>query len=342
MNVPEFEVEVHVAPETSVQEVSKVFEGLQSLADQGRIGLRYHTGPDGESYPRVLRLSVRKGRESAAVAIDLADQPALFHMPDLERAHVYFKRSYWPGEVARLPEHLRRKLRPFGLNNPAIRVRSALQVLRARRTNGLARWARDARQLLALPGPSAFQCRPDVPAEPRVFFQTQLWDPRSNGEEAEEINEDRANLVIALRAAFGPRFMGGVIPTDFAKAYYPDLTTPLPSSMRSYPRLLRTPLIAVYCRGLHQSVAFKMSEYLGASRCIVGHRPTAELPAPLVDGTHYLGFGTADECIAQCEQLLARPNEAAGMRRENWDYYQANVEPSVHLLSILERTFDAD
>ena len=336
----EFEVEVHVAPETSVQEVSKVFEGLQSLADEARVALRYNRLPEGQSYPRVLRLSVRQGRESADVAIDLADQPALFHMPDLERADVYFKRSYWPDEVARLPEHLRGKLRPFGLNNPAIRPRSALQVLGARRGNGLSRLASDARQLLALPRPSAFQCEPNVPAEPRVFFQTQLWEPRHNGEEAEEINQERANLVLALRAAFGPRFMGGVIPTDFAKAHFPNLTTSLPSSMRAYPRLLRTPLIAIYSRGLHQSVAFKMSEYLAASRCIVGHRPTAELPAPLLDGSHFLGFSTADECIAQCEQLLARPNEAAEMRRANWEYYRANVEPSAHLLSILERTFE--
>ena len=334
-----FRVVVHLAPETSVQEVSKVFEGLHSLADRGLLRLEYSTLPSGWSYPRVIRLSVRDGTRDAEVAIDLADQPGVFHLPDLDRADVYFKRSFWPEEVNRVPLPHRAKVTPFGLNNPAIRITSALRVLRARRGVGSRRLASDARRLLALPAPSAFRCPPEAPAEERVLFQTQLWDPATNGEQVLAINEERIELVRALRSAFGPRFAGGVIPTDFAKLHYPQLLTDLPSSMRAYPRVLRTPLIAIYSRGLHDSVAFKMSEYLAASRCIVGHAPTATLPAPLNHGHNYLEFRSPDQCVAHCEQLLRRPDEAEAMRRANWDYYCANVEPSAHLLAILERAF---
>ena len=80
-----------------------------------------------------------------------------------------------------------------------------------------------------------------------------------------------------------------------------------------------------------------MSEYLAAARCIVGEAPETELPKPLVDGTHYLGFTTPDECIAQCERLLRGPAEAAAMRQANSDYHRRNVEPAVHLEDLLKR-----
>ena len=336
LSVREFEVLVHLAPETSVQECSKVFEGLQLLAEQGRIALQFERGPAGLSYPRVLRLSVRKGTRAAEVAIDLADQPDLFHAPDLEWASVYFKRSYWPDRLHRKEQA---KVRPFGLNNPAIRVRTAVRVLRASAGRDLRKLATDARRLLALPRPSAFQYSPHRPAKPRVFFQTQLWDPSDN-DEALVINWERTELVATLRSAFGTRFLGGLLPTAFAKAHYPELVTRLPCSMRAYPRLLSTPLIAVYSRGLHGSVAFKMSEYLAASRCIVGHRPTAVLPAPFVDGANFLAFETADQCIARCEELLSRPRDAEAMRLANSSYYRSNVEPSAHLLAVLQRSFE--
>ena len=109
--------------------------------------------------------------------------------------------------------------------------------------------------------------------------------------------------------------------------------------MRAYPRLLRRPLIAVYSRGMRNSLAFKMSEYLAASRCIVGHAPRSELPQALEPGTHFLPFETPEECVAQCEHLLSQPAEASAMRHANWSYYQAHVEPAAHLQDVLSRAF---
>ena len=87
------------------------------------------------------------------------------------------------------------------------------------------------------------------------------------------------------------------------------------------------------------SLAFKMSEYLAASRCIVGHMPRSILPEPLVPGRNFLPFETTDQCIAQCESLFANLPAAAEMRHANWSYYRSQVEPSAHLLSILQRAF---
>jgi hypothetical protein len=227
------------------------------------------------------------------------------------------------------------------LNNPAIRARTALRIIRARlRTGqGAGQLAVDARQLFALPSPSAFEHLPSEPAEALILFQTRLWEPNATDSDAEQINEERVELVRMLRSAFGVRFVGGVIPTPFARANYRDVITSLPFRMRAYPALLKRPLIAVYSRGLMDSLAFKMSEYLAASRCIVGHVPRSILPEPLVAGRNFLPFETADQCITQCESLFTNLAAAADMRHANWNYYRSQVEPSAHLLSVLKRAF---
>ena len=337
----QYRVEAELNAFTSVQEFSKVFEGLQALASTGAIDFRIdpsrHRGAD-----RIMRLSVHDtDRGLRQIAIDIADDPQIGDLVELEAADIYFKRSLHPGTLVTIDPTLATKVRPFGLNNPAIRPASALKVLTARlRTGRSAReLARDARQLLALPSPRAFEIPPETPADPMILFQTRLWSPATTAPGIEQINEERVELIRTLRSAFGERFVGGAVPTDFVREQFPDVVTSLPFSMRAYPGLLRRPLIAVYSKGLRDSLAFKMSEYLAATRCIVGHMPATILPRPLIQGEHLLGFTNADQCAAQCEALLSRPADANAMRWANWTYYREQVEPSAHLISVLHRAF---
>ena len=59
----------------------------------------------------------------------------------------------------------------------------------------------DARQLFALPSPSAFEHLPSEPAEPLILFQTRLWEPNATDSDAEQINVERVELVRTLRSA---------------------------------------------------------------------------------------------------------------------------------------------
>ena len=322
---------------TSVQEVSKVFEGLVRLEHEGRIRLSIRPTKGRLSYPRVVRLEVETNDTRRDVAVDLSDQRELFHAPDLEECDVYFKRSFNPAAVERLSSELACKVLPFGLNNPAVSRRTALRMLRARARTGrsLAEVANDARQLLALPDPTAFESSPKQAAEPLILFQTRLWPDTSP--EFASITTERVELIRSLGEAFGPRFIGGAIPDPFAKARYPELITPHPARMRSWPSIVRRCLVTVYSRGLHDSLAFKMSEYLAASRCIVGQPSDLTLPQPLVAGTHFLPFHSPGECVAQCDRLLSNARTALHMRRSNWDYHRTQVEPAAQMQSIIDR-----
>lgn len=339
-----FEVTAHIDRATSVQETSKIFEGLVSLQKQGRISLRIQSHRQREYYPRVVRLALLQGTTARDVAIDLSDQRSLVNLPDLERADVYFKRSFWPEDLAGISTNLRSKIRPFGLNNPTAGFSTAARVLLARLQSGVGgrHLAQDARHLLALPAPAAFECPPEVRAEPCIFFQTRVWDPPNEDPLTIAINEERAALVVSLRRAFGRRFVGGIIPSPYALKHYPETITTLDFSMRSYAQLLKKPLVAIYSRGLHHSVAFKMAEYLAASRAIVGHRPQVTLPCQLVEGANYLGFNDPEGCIAKCETLLCNTQAGEAMRKENWDYYRREVEPAAQMLRTLERAFERE
>ena len=338
----QFVVTARLDQATSVQETSKLFEGLSSLERQGYV--RFSIAPERAhaSYPRVVGLSVARSGVAKEIALDLSDERALVHLPDLERADLYFKRDLWPEALAQLSPQLVRKIRPFGLNNPQIRPSTAAKLVSARHAAGVGLrqlWT-DARQLFALPSPKSFEYPPDVPASQLVLFQTRVWEPPGGDPLTTAINEERVALVTALRRAFGSRFLGGLIPTPFAQKHYPEEITRLPFSMRSYARLLKKPLVAVYSRGLHDSVAFKMGEYLAASRAIVGHSPQAVLPRPLADGINYVSFNGPDGCVANCDRLLSNPEAAVAMRRNNWEYYVDQVEPAKQLLNILRRAFE--
>jgi hypothetical protein len=338
----QFVVTARLDQATSVQETSKLFEGLNSLERQGHIRFSIAVERARASYPRVVGLAVARDGVSRQIAIDLSDERWLVHLPDLERADLYFKRSLWPEALAELSPQLIGKIRPFGLNNPQIRLSTAAKLVSARHAAkvGARQLWTDARQLLALPTPQSFECPPDRPAEQLVLFQTRVWEPPNADPLTTAINEERVALVTALRRAFGDRFLGGLVPTPFAQKHYPGAITRLPFSMRSYARLLKKPLVAVYSRGLHDSIAFKMGEYLAASRAIVGHKPQAVLPRQLAEGFNYLSFSGPDECVANCDRLLSNPEAAGAMRRSNWEYYLDQVEPAKQLLNVLQRAFD--
>jgi hypothetical protein len=334
-----YEVTAQIDQATSVQEVAKIFEGLQQLHASHVINLTLKAHPGTESHPRIVRLTSTRDHKVREISLDLADQRDLFQTADLEQCDAYFKRSYWPEQLAALPERFRAKVLPFGLNNPVVSRSTAVRMLGARVSAGcgLAQVAQDMRQLLATPAPSAFECSPQAPAVSAVLFQTRVWPTDDPAVIA--MNEERAALVAALRRAFKSRFWGGLVPNATARTYYPALLTPHPFSMRAYPRVVRRPLVAVCSRGLHESVAFKLAEYLAASRCIVSHEPGSLLPEPLVARSNYLPFRSTDDCIARCEQLLSDPLRAEEMRRQNWAYYCSGVEPSAQMLRVLEIAF---
>lgn len=338
-------IDVFVGPSHDLIHTSLVLSGFCALAERGTFTLRYH-------YPRsdadrwlvadavVIVFDVHDAG-SRRIAIDLRDGEGLSR-PILDRVDAYFKRAYFPPEHERVPAELAAKIRPFGFNYGCRTVRSTARLL-ARIGGAIALTGRPGlhrlKQYLLTPPPQVFEQGPAAAVEPLVAFQTRLWtdDEVAAGESA-PLNEDRVNLVRALKREFGPRFVGGLVPTAFARAQFAGDLTPHSSNYAEYLRIKKRCLISVYTRGVEHSLAFKLGETFAASQCLVSVPLRYGLPEPIQEGTHYLGFEAIEQGVAACHRLLSDAALANRMRRANHDYYVREIEPAAHVLRVIERS----
>ncbi|MGD0730458.1 MAG: hypothetical protein ABR956_04285 [Terracidiphilus sp.] len=266
------------------------------------------------------------------VGIEVSDHSDYWDFSLLEWCDVYVKRSI--NSSRSVP--LQHKIIPFGLNMGCHSRHSALAVLAA--IAGTLPKASKARlrevyRYLVTPHWKSFEYRPEQPTENTILFQTRLWGAQgAPGDEV--IDEQRVSLLRALRREFGRRVVGGLVPTPFAQKTYPDLITNQACRQPQYIRWAKKPLIGIYSRGLYDSIAFKMAEYMAASKCIVSEPIANELPVRL---DHLSICRSNDECVAACERLLADKSLAAFSRQKSWDYYEAQVMPQAHMAGLLKR-----
>ncbi len=193
--------------------------------------------------------------------------------------------------------------------------------------------------LAGLPPPEAFENFEPGGRTGQVLFQTRVWSPRPSTDDLEALNLERVELVRALRTAVPEAFVGGVVGDAFSTAHFPDVVTRQSVHRADYAAMARRAFIGVYSRGIHDSLAFKLSEYLAAGLCIVNSPLRHELPAPLVAGRHYLPYETAAQCVSAVRWLQSHPDAAERMQRENAEYYRTNLAPSPYVVSLLERAF---
>jgi len=343
--------------------MTQIYTGLYDLAREGKISLdvtsRFDDRIKKSRRNSVLCVQVTDSGSNRmrTVCFDMFDGREITSRERLELCDVYFKRSYDDHYVGELDARQRGKMFPYGLNFEC-RTRNERDILKrlfifhlANNTaarNPVRFLKHVVTELLAhlclrlgfrasrfVPMSSGdFVVRPEEPAEPRVLFQTRLWTPeecrRISEDRLGELNQMRVDTVRALGKRFGQNFAGGLVPTDLTRQRYPDLCLSDEESQRShYLRMVRKCLVCVTTAGLLDSTGFKFPEYLAASRCIVAEPPSYRLPVPVLEGTHYLSFRTAEQCADACERLLADPQLADRMRRANYSYYLNEVEPAV-------------
>lgn len=335
-------VEAEIHPHPSFTHLGLVLTGLDTLARAGRLELGATPATPG-GHPLVLRCRVEDGAGRARrVVFDMLDRSTEWDLPGLEAADLYFKRSFHGPDVARLGPERASRVQPFGMNFLCRSAGSTRWVLRhavlpelwslpGLGRSGLAgRWV-EYRSFFGSPAVEAFEVPPESPAAQRIAFQTRVWTAGELGPESQALNEERVATVRALRREFGARFTGGLVPTPMARERWPAEVSPAPTRRRDHIRWVQGALVAVYTRGLHHSTAFKLPEYLAASRCVVAEPVRNVLPRPLVPGEHLLEFRSPEECVARCDALLASRELQGRLRRAAWAYWQEEGRPEVRV-----------
>ncbi|MDQ3952287.1 MAG: glycosyltransferase family 1 protein [Actinomycetota bacterium] len=340
------------------QHVYQVVAGFAMLASRREIDFAYDLVPAADApfgHANVVTATIT-GRP---VAYDMLDGYVNIPRSELERAlgsvDLYFKRSFSRAENASLVHGDR--IRPFGLNYPVtyraavFRRMRAGDPLRQRLVRGL----KSAAGRSPHPHVETFESPPQVRDDPRVVFQTRVYDPegepgedpallaRENaGAERRQLNEMRVGCVRSLREAFGESFVGGVAPTAFAASQYPDcLLDPAEVSRPRYLRALKDADVGVATVGLHQSNQWKLAEYVAASKAVVAERLRYEVPA-FSSPANYLSFDTAGECVEQVAALLADPGRRLAMMEANRQHYEAYVRPDSAIRRTIREILEDD
>ncbi|HLQ69543.1 MAG TPA: hypothetical protein VK124_08465 [Gemmatimonadales bacterium] len=311
-------------PENDLYHLSTLLTGLIALRQSGEISLSVSVEPRHDpAYGAVYRLLARCGTSAVRCTIDVADRSDFWDVVGFRQSDVYLKRSYWP---TRLPAGVR----PFGLNYasrppglPAMAIRMLWSLLRRGAARGL-------RAYLHSPPATTLEWPPEATREPKIVFQSRLWEGAAGGPDVDRINDERISLARALRRTFGNRFLGGIIRTAVAERLCPDAISPLPSRHGAYARWSRAAAIGVYTRGLHDSIAFKLPEYFANGKAVVAQGIPRDivLPAPLTAGREYVAFSALDDCVATCEGLLTHPRDARGLGEAAWEYYRCECAPT--------------
>ena len=300
-----------------------------------------------------IEVEDRETGYSAAVCIDTADSPRLTVPRRAATADVVWKRDYRNDALSEVPAPVAAKVQPFGLWYFCRSGRETPQTIRRFPFfyRGIARFdkaglvmirtAFDLRRRFAARGSevaglplrcSDFEAGP-APSAARVVFQTGVWDPNlgADPEDRRRVNDMRADVVRSLKAALGDRFVGGLTPSDHARATYPDCITARAVDPMGYRRLVLGCDIAINTTGLHRSNSFKLAEYYASSRVVLTERLPCELPRPPIEGQEVVSFDDPLGCVNACLTLLADHGRRQSMMEASNRYYHESVRPAVAL-----------
>ena len=239
--------------------LSGLYAGLFELSAAGEIALDFswqRPSPSYQAIQAVLRIAVTAAHRRIEICFDTEDWRRIASPDDLRTADIYFKRSYHAPYVAQLEPDLRCKVAPMDLQYAcssrkeshlqSIRDLAAMQIaggslrrapLKAlkhivgfplrRNLTAMRTWSR-----LHLPMYiDEFESAPHLPAQPKIYYRTRVYGPDDAPENfrlgrMNEVNDLRANIIRALKAHFGERFVGGLRDSEHARRTYPDCLYP--------------------------------------------------------------------------------------------------------------------
>ena len=357
-----YEILCYLSHDQNLYHASHLYTGLCGLMEQGKVRVKFAVPRKAEkiytsdSLTVCLKVRSLPGGKDYLLAIDLRDRSDVLTLPLLERCDIYLKRSYYEPDLSDVPGPLKRKILPFGLNYGCRSASSTSRILYALIPNLAASLLHSPKRVLGQLNPrrsilyqymttaleADFEQRPEAEVSATILFQTRVYEPGEiYPDDPVEVNEGRVRLVRALKEAFGEKFQGGLVPTGYAKEYYPDVVSEQPTRQSQFISWSKQSLVGVYTRGLYHSLAFKLPEYLAAAKCIVSEPLKNGLPQPLVAGEHYLEFHTPEECVEHCARLLDDATLANGLRQQAWNYYQREVKATAHLDGVLSRALPA-
>lgn len=293
-----------------------------------------------------------KSKKELLFATDLYDFADQFSKHALETCDYVFKRSYDSKFVDKLPNTLQSKIFPLGL---CFGVRSKYQNTWLPFLLGILgsnlriqtkldrflfqRWLKTYRSqkkhwnfIKTTRNLSRFKsfepANKDI-----ILFQTRCF--KENQQDVIDIHQQRYHIIKLLRKEFPDKFKGGFIKSEFFLDKFKDAISNVPSDPESYLDVLKSAKIVIYTRGLANSPAWKMPEYLSQGKIIIAEPLTTELPVPLEHGKHLLYFHSDEELITNIKSVLSNSILGEKLSENARAYFETHISPEKNVKRIL-------
>ncbi len=345
-----FELEQQGLLLVKVQLSLKKNRGTLTVDEKGTISKTTRAQPKTSFYTLIDTASKKRMH----FATDLYDFAEHFSEPALQQCDIYFKRNFETRYASALQPKVKAKLLPlgicFGTHSPykhggfKFRLGLFLSNLRLNtKTDSFffkrllktykfqqRHWrfintSRDIGRFEAL----------ETATDNTIMFQTRCF-LHENTADAKQIHLQRYRLIKLLRKHFPENFMGGFIPSKVARENYGDALTNVPTEPEAYLDAMKKARIVVYTRGLANSPAWKMAEYLSQGKVIIAEPLTTELPVPLTNGKEVLYFHNDAELIDNIQRVLADRPLADSLSKNARSYFEDHVHPVKNVKRILE------
>lgn len=327
------------------QQLSSFYVGCELLQNQKRISFDFNFGNVKDTLSPILYGMFG----SSSFAIDCMDgynwirgsqSENLIYFKENVNVDFLFKRNYDHLIVDLIPKI---KVLPFGFNSPlGLKYPSGLSLLKNFSKNPY--WAiRYCRLLSGYYDYRTFECSSVQSTPMRILYQVRLWDPSStqdvhNKSARTQMNQFRIDCVRLLKSSFAKYCIAGVEDSHLSREICPDLIISAEeTSRKNYFKLIRNTSIGVTTNGLHNSIGWKMAEYIAASRAIVCEKPYFLFPSHFIKGQNYESFTTTEELGVILEHMLSKPKVTNDMMRENQDYYETYQRPDRLVWNILNQ-----
>lgn len=179
-----------------------------------------------------------------------------------------------------------------------------------------------------------------------VIFMTRLWEPNSKDKKINDhrnkINNERIELIRALKNEFGQDFFGGIERSKLAEELAPDLILSKRwTQKKNYLLLMKRARIGIATTGLHNSIGWKFCEYLAAGLAIVSEKLNYEVPGGFCEGIYgnYLEYSSVEECVEKVSLLMNNDNIGLcnDMMKRNKKYYEEYVSPKFCVENTLKK-----
>ncbi|RAI85585.1 hypothetical protein [Algoriphagus yeomjeoni] len=326
------------------QQLSSFYVGVELLRQAGKIKVDFKFDAGSNSLP--LLYGHLNGKSFCIDCLDGLNwilgskEDNLGYFKSQINADFIFKRSFSPDLISLKPNS---HVRPFGFNH-ALGLTFFPKIYQFSQFLKNPYWSSRYYRLLAgYFDYRTFEVEPILPKNIKIFFQVRLWDPDEakdllNADMRTQINNFRVNCVRALKMYFPNFFLGGVADSFYARQICPDLILDSDHTRREYYfSLLRQSSIGIATTGLHNSIGWKMGEYIAASRAIISEPLYYHVPGDFETGKNFLGFTSVDELIMQVDKLLTKPTVIQEMMNENFKYYNQYLRPDQLVWNIIKQ-----